>query len=370
MLICGSQYSFILLLCECTLQIFSGDQQKILSLSSEVATLKEQLKSKSDEVETLKAKLSDAEKAEQSASVAFARQSEKIVSLEETSKIQVEQLSKKIESLMSVRDSDSSERYDWQVKKEEVESTPIELGHGGWGKVTVGWFRGKKVALKQMHHLIIAPETTKMVKREINLMAKVRHPNLLLFIAAVIDDKQGHIIITELLETTLRDAYLAGKLANDKVRLSIMRDVAAGLNYLHLQQVPVIHRDISSANILLEASSNNSWKGKVCDFGSANFVEKATTCGPGAIVYSAPEVLQKLANNQTTKVDTYSYGILMCEVLSNQFPMQEKLQEMLRVVYNKWIFMHDLIQLCISTNSSKRPTMAYILNTLNKKFFP
>ena len=86
-------------------------------------------------------------------------------------------------------------------------------------------------------------------------MAKVRHPNLLLFIAAVLDmpNRSDPIIITELLDTDLRKAYQNNQLANNRVRLFILRDVAAALNYLHLQREPIIHRDVSSANVLLQA---------------------------------------------------------------------------------------------------------------------
>ena len=97
-------------------------------------------------------------------------------------------------------------------------------------------------------------------------MARVRHPNLLLFIAAVLNHSGGPIIITELLDMSLRTAYMGGKLTSNPVRLSIMRDVAVGLNYLHLQKIPVIHRDISSGNVLLEELANNNWKGKISDY--------------------------------------------------------------------------------------------------------
>ena len=153
-------------------------------------------------------------------------------------------------------------------------------------------------ALKQMHQLIVSANTITLIRREILLMARVRHPNLLLFIAAVLNHSGGPIIITELLDMSLRTAYMGGKLTSNPVRLSIMRDVAVGLNYLHLQKIPVIHRDISSGNVLLEELANNNWKGKISDFGSANVAQMA--------IIRILRSTEKLSN----KIDVYSYGVL------------------------------------------------------------
>ena len=85
----------------------------------------------------------------------------------------------------------------WEVSHVQVKSNKIILGEGGWGKVQVGLLQGQKVALKMLHSEIVSPYYNQLVRREI-MMAKVRHPNLLLFIAAVLDYPSGSpIIITE-----------------------------------------------------------------------------------------------------------------------------------------------------------------------------
>ena len=136
-----------------------------------------------------------------------------------------------------------------------VRPTGQVLGEGGWGRVVVGSFRGQDVAMKQLHSIISSSDYYRdLLRREISLMAKVRHPNLLLFMAAVLDSPSNTpIIITELMDTNLRQAYHNSQLTNNGVRLSILRDVSAALNYLHLQPNPIIHRDVSSANVLLLA---------------------------------------------------------------------------------------------------------------------
>ena len=91
--------------------------------------------------------------------------------------------------------------------------------------------------------------------------AHTRHPNLLQFIGATMDDEP--IILTELLPTSLRRLMESTTLSRQQIR-SIGCDVARAVNYLHLTTPdPIIHRDISSANILLEPSGEGTWKATV-----------------------------------------------------------------------------------------------------------
>ena len=253
----------------------------------------------------------------------------------------------------------------WLVSRDEVRSTGQVLGEGAWGKVTVGSFRGQKVAIKEIHSTIRSEHNDELVYREISLMAKVRHPNLLLFIAAVQNtpSRIDPIFITELLDTDLRKAYQDGQLPNNRVRISILRDVAAALNYLHLQREPIIHRDVSSANVLLQALPNNWWRGKLSDFGSANLVRDATTAAPGAAVYCAPEA--SVEGKQSPKIDVYSFGKLFCEVFISQFPYTKAFPSMLQSMARSWPLMHKIIVRCVELDPVNRPTMSSIVDQLN-----
>ena len=260
---------------------------------------------------------------------------------------------------------DDSDINFWLISHSEVHFTSQVLGRGSYGSVAVGSFRGQSVAVKELHSSIRSPYYDKLLRREISLMAKIRHPNLLLFVAAVLD-RPGHsdpIIITELLDTDLRSAYQDGKLSNNRVRLIILRDVAAALNYLHLQREPIVHRDVSSANVLLQAIPDNKWKGKLSDFGSANIVQYASTAGPGNRQYTAPEVLR--GEKQSTKMDVYSYGMLFCEIFTNQFPDPEAFPSMLDSMVRSWPLMHQIVSSCIEHDPTKRPTMNSIVDQLN-----
>ena len=255
----------------------------------------------------------------------------------------------------------------WNIPRSEVYLNMQKfLGSGAWGFVVEGTFRGQRVAVKCLHDMIRSPKFAEVMRKEIAIMAQVRHPNLVLLIAAVMDAKNSPLIITELLETSLRKAY-EEKLLQGSSKLNIFRDIAAALNYLHLHHSgEIIHRDVSSANVLMEAKPDNQWKAKLSDFGSAKLAIEAKSTAPGAPVYSAPEVRKEMRIPQTAKLDVYSYGILLCEVTVEQFPDEESLPNMMQEVQGKWTFMHRLINSCIQNRPDRRPAMSYILSELNK----
>ncbi len=126
---------------------------------------------------------------------------------------------------------------------------------------------------------------------------------------------------------------------------------------------------MSAPNVLLEALSNHRWKAKLSDFGSANLAKIACTAGEGAIIYTPPEAFpvrdpKAVIPQQTTKIDVFSYGVLLCEVITNQLPVQEDYQSMLRQVQRQWRPMYDLIISCTETKPEQRPTMEVVLKQL------
>ena len=170
----------------------------------------------------------------------------------------------------------------WRVECNEIEVIEGKLlGVGGWGEVREAMFRGLKVAAKFLHEEIISPHI--LFIREMNFAASVRHPNLLLFIGATLGGSKS-VISTELMPVNLRS--IISVLVRDH-DISMGTNEACGLNYLHLVRPdPIIHRDVSSANILVEHTELGGYRAKVSDYGSANFL---TTMGPGNVTYAAPE---------------------------------------------------------------------------------
>ena len=175
----------------------------------------------------------------------------------------------------------------WMVERSEIKLTEQELGRGGWATVKVAEFRGVQVAAKCMHSIIISDYNRQLFVREMSIAAKLRHPNLIQFIGATLEGEP--VILTELMATSLRAILERGPL-NPAQIASISSDVAWALNYLHLTRPnPILHRDVSSANVLLNPGPNQTWLAKLSDYGSANFMQQVTTAGPGNPTYAAPE---------------------------------------------------------------------------------
>ena len=213
-----------------------------------------------------------------------------------------------------------------------------------------------------------------LMHREINTMSKLRHPNLLLFIGAVLDHPSGNpLIITEIMDASLRSVYERNQLTSEMMKLTILRDVAAGLNYLHCLDDPIIHRDVSSANVLLESKGPDRWKAKLSDFGSANIARNAITTAPGAAVYSPPEcvaatvAIKVRKKQQTTKIDVFSFGVLLCEIMTCRFPDLDQFHGMLQNVSTSSPPIAQLIHTCVEEEAENRPTIRTVIQQLDER---
>lgn len=110
------------------------------------------------------------------------------------------------------------------------------------------------------------------------------------------------------------------------------------------------------------------WKTKLSDFRSANLVPQAVTKAPGAVVYSAPEAhqtvstLHRKSKRQTTKMDSFSYGVLLCEMMACKFPSVETFPHQVKIISSK---SYDLIVSCINDEPDQRPSMKQIIMMLD-----
>ena len=303
----------------------------------------------------------------------YQQKEQEIVQLHQTQQQLENNFKAKQDEVSSLQKRITAIEQSWKVNYKEVTLTKQELGRGGWGMIWIGEFRCQKVAVKQMHQSIVSAHFLQLLNREINIMAQLRHPNLLQFIGAVLDHPSGNpMIITEIMDISLRGAYEKKQLSPVPVSicLSIMRDVAVGLNYLHCLPDPIIHRDVSSANVLLESKGPGKWKTKISDFGSAKLARSAVTKAAGAEVYSAPESFQAVIEfeeeKQTPKMDVYSYGILLCEVVTCQFPERQIFRGMLQQVRTQSQPLYELVASCIKKDPQDRPTMKQVIQQLDR----
>ena len=247
----------------------------------------------------------------------------------------------------------------WVVNRREIIMTEVVLGKGGWGEVKVARFRGLKVAAKCLYEVIISPYNIGTFSREMNIASKIRHPNLLQFIGATTEGNP--MILTELMPTSLRKELETGGLAYPAI-LSISLDVACALNYLHLfKPHPILHRDVSSANVLLQILGG-TWRAKVSDYGTVSLQPLARTSNPGNPVYSAPE--SPYPNQHSPAMDVFSYGVLLIEMVVCQFPDVGKRVAQIKAI--KRPTLKNLIERCLIENYKERPAMSDIIKELNE----
>ena len=249
----------------------------------------------------------------------------------------------------------------WVVRKEEVMVTTEVLGRGGWGEVRVARFRGLRVAAKFLYEVILSNYNLEKFTREMTIAAKLRHPNLLLFIGAT---REGNpVILTELMPTSLRRELEQREIPRVDIT-TISQDVACGLCYLHKwKPCPIIHRDISSGNVLLEPLLNG-WRAKVSDYGSANFMNDTATAGPGSPAYAAPESGQP--QYHTPKMDVFSFGVLLAEMCLRMLPESQPEHRKNQIRRIQWPAMLSLVRSCIAEMPVDRPSMSDIMEQLSR----
>lgn len=197
---------------------------------------------------------------------------------------------------------------DWVLCRDEVHfNWDQSLGAGSFGQVFKGRYCGCVVAIKKLHFSTLSQKQRDSFEREMKIASRCRHPCLLQFIGATQDESP--LFVTELMETTLQKLLKKRKQENQHLSeteiIVICLDVSRALNYLHRRQPPIVHRDVSSANVLLW-KQNNQWRGKLGDYGTAKFLRDTMTAHPGTQIYEAPEIRYPLG--QTVAVSLF-YGI-------------------------------------------------------------
>ena len=193
-----------------------------------------------------------------------------------------------------------------------------------------------------------------------DIASRLRHPNLVQFIGAT---REGTpIILTELMSTSLH-AELSGRGLDQPTIISISVDVARALNYLHLWRPhPILHRDISSPNVLLEVVGERRWKAKLSDFGSANVQSQTRTQTPGNPYYASPEAGQP--RDHSPAMDVYSYGVLVVEMVIRRPPGLTVAEKRRQMDSMRWGGMRDIAVRCVEEDHHKRPSISEVLDLL------
>ena len=254
------------------------------------------------------------------------------------------------------------ENSQWAVGREGIELTGPELGRGAWATVSIAKFRGLKVAAKVMHDLLISENNEELFRREMSIASRLHHPNLVLFIGATIVGNM--IILMEFVSTSLRKQLERDRYFPPNTAQFVTLDVCTALTYLHkMSPVPIVHRDISSSNVLLEPQPPPKlWKAKVTDYGTVNLISQIRTVNPGSPAYCAPESCDPRL--QSPKMDVYSLGALLLEMLTGKLPAPDDRPTLLLRVHHDPL--KELIRRCLSERREDRPTASDIITELQQ----
>ncbi|PNX96557.1 PAS domain-containing/tyrosine kinase family protein, partial [Trifolium pratense] len=184
-----------------------------------------------------------------------------------------------------------------------------------------GIWNASDVAVKVYFANGYTEETLQDYKKEVDIMKRLRHPNVLLFMGAIYSQEK-HAIVTELLPrgSLFRTLHKNNQTFDIRRHLRMALDVARGMNYLHHRNPPIVHRDLKSSNLLVD----KNWNVKVGDFGLSKLKDATlltTKSGRGTPQWMAPEVLRSEPSNE--KSDVFSYGVVLWEIMTQSIPWKD-----------------------------------------------
>ncbi|XP_022732706.1 probable serine/threonine-protein kinase SIS8 isoform X2 [Durio zibethinus] len=206
---------------------------------------------------------------------------------------------------------------EWEIQWEDLQIGD-RIGIGSYGEVYRADWNGTEVAVKKFLDQDFSGDALVQFKCEVEIMLRLRHPNVVLFMGAV--TRSPHFsILTEFLPrgSLYKLLHRPNPQLDEKRRMRMALDVAKGMNYLHTSHPTIVHRDLKTPNLLVD----KNWVVKVCDFGLSRmkhhtFLSSKSTAGTPE--WMAPEVLRNEPANE--KCDVYSFGVILWELVTLRIP--------------------------------------------------
>ncbi|KAG8913716.1 hypothetical protein FRC01_004415 [Tulasnella sp. 417] len=250
----------------------------------------------------------------------------------------------------------------YRIDRDRVAVEGHQLSQGGYAEVFLGQLtlhaqdsqsQEKAVAIKRTN-LSGEPEERSLIS----------HPNIVKFIGFVeeLNNQIAWTIITEAMHGNVREFLSSGtwSLAH---RISLLWDIATGVEYLHTYRPPIIHGDLKSLNVVV----NEEGHGEIIDFGSARFVEYVEDQPAISIRWASPEVLRE--GTPSLSSDIWSLGWTFWEVLTGKIPYEDistqapiivktvtgKLSEYLDANDLQIQALRDLLVDCLQVDPARRP---------------
>ncbi|XP_062115695.1 uncharacterized protein LOC133829882 [Humulus lupulus] len=214
------------------------------------------------------------------------------------------------------------------IKDEDLEELR-ELGSGTFGTVYHGKWRGTDVAIKRIKKSCFTGRSSEQERltiefwREADILSKLHHPNVVAFYGVVQDGPGATLAtVTEfMVDGSLRHVLLRkDRYLDRRKRLIIAMDAAFGMEYLHSKNI--VHFDLKCDNLLVNLKDPLRPICKVGDFGLSKIKRNTLVSGGvrGTLPWMAPELLNGSSNKVSEKVDVFSFGIVLWEILTGEEP--------------------------------------------------
>ncbi|KAI3812026.1 hypothetical protein L1987_16727 [Smallanthus sonchifolius] len=273
-------------------------------------------------------------------------------------------------------------KCDWEIDPVELDFTSSHIvGKGSFGEIVKASWRGTPVAVKRILPSLSDDRfVVQDFRHEVNLLVKLRHPNIVQFLGAV-TEKKPLMLITEFLRGGDLHQCLKEKGAlNPTTAINFALDIARGMAYLHTEPNVIIHRDLKPRNVLLVNSNADHLK--VGDFGLSKLIRVQNshdvykmTGETGSYRYMAPEVFKHCKYDK--KVDVFSFAMILYQMLEGDPPLSNYepyeaakcAAEGLRPSFKSKNYSPELRELtehCWDADMNKRPSFLEILKRLEK----
>lgn len=221
--------------------------------------------------------------------------------------------------------------------------------------------------------------------QEVALLMSLRHPHVLFYVGACVAPQYPLCIVSELIDGHSLYSLLHAKGSRRLTlaqKLSLTQDIARGMLYLHSRTPVVLHRDLKSANILVERLQNEQLKATIIDFGlsklSSTEVSRSNANGLcGSLVTMAPEIMARECYRPGS--DVYSFGIIAWEIFTSRVPFKNlnPAQVIMMVTSQKRRppfrksdavpeDIKALIEKCWEHDIKKRPDFMLVVHELNR----
>ena len=203
------------------------------------------------------------------------------------------------------------------------------IGGGAHGRILEAKWEGSVVAVKQIHAILeeVSAQEFAILRNkflmECDRSNRLCHPNIAVRFFGIYFPPGARLpnLVMERLHCSLNDLLERNPVIHLDIKTSILHQIGLGLRYLHTRAPPIIHRDLSSNNILI----SRGMEAKIADLGTIRLVDpnrdSPMSMAPGTLDFMPPEVL---VNDPDTKygkeLDVFSFGCIMLHTFSQQWP--------------------------------------------------